>query len=75
MITLLVDAPPPLGSEGYDRSSKTMLRRTAALDWIGAALNLGAVTSLVLGLQWGGNEKAWNGADVIVVCIPSVSHS
>lgn len=74
-ITLLVDAPPPLGSEGYDRSSKTMLRRTAALDWIGAALNLGAVTSLVLGLQWGGNEKAWNSADVIVVCIPSVSHS
>ena len=52
-----------------------MLRRTAALDWIGAALNLGAVTSLVLGLQWGGNEKAWNSADVIVVCIPSVSHS
>lgn len=69
VITLLVDAPPPLGSEGYDRSSKTMLRRTAALDWIGAALNLGAVTSLVLGLQWGGNEKAWNGADVIVCLV------
>lgn len=49
-----------------------MLRRTAALDWIGAALSLGAVTSLLLGLQWGGNEKAWNGADVIVVCIPRV---
>jgi hypothetical protein len=50
-----------------------MLRRTVSLDWIGAALNLGAVTSLALGLQWGGNEKPWNGADVIVVCIPSVS--
>ncbi|RYP21060.1 hypothetical protein DL765_002467 [Monosporascus sp. GIB2] len=68
-ITLLVDAPPPLGSERYDRSSKTMLRRMAALDWIGAALNLGAVTSLALGLQWGGNEKAWNDADVVVCLV------
>ncbi|KAJ6143446.1 Major facilitator superfamily domain general substrate transporter [Penicillium samsonianum] len=68
-IVLLLDAPPPLGSEGYDRSFKTMLWRTAALDWIGATLSLGAVTSLVLGLQWGGNEKAWNGAEVIVCLV------
>ncbi|KAL2827793.1 major facilitator superfamily domain-containing protein [Aspergillus cavernicola] len=68
-ITFLVDAPPPLGSEGYDRSFKVILRRTTSLDWIGAALNLGAVTSLILGLQWGGNEKAWNSAAVIVCLV------
>jgi len=68
-ITFLVDAPPPLGSEGYDRSLRTMLRRTVALDWIGAALSLAAVTCLVLGLQWGGNEKAWSSADVIVCLV------
>lgn len=69
-IILLLDAPPPLGSEGYDRSFKTMLWCTAVLDWIGAILSLGAVTSLVLGLQWGGNEKAWRSAEVIAVRIP-----
>ncbi|KAJ5455266.1 Major facilitator superfamily domaingeneral substrate transporter [Penicillium sp. IBT 31633x] len=68
-IVLLLDAPSPLGSENYDRSLKTMLWRTATLDWIGAALNLGAVTSLILGLQWGGNEKAWNGAEVITCLV------
>ncbi|OQE30844.1 hypothetical protein PENFLA_c002G07449 [Penicillium flavigenum] len=68
-IILLLDAPPPLGSEGYNRSFKTMLWRTAALDWIGAILSLGAVTSLVLGLQWGGNEKAWRSADVIACLV------
>ncbi|KAJ5827173.1 Major facilitator superfamily domain general substrate transporter [Penicillium robsamsonii] len=68
-ITLLLDAPPPLGSEGYDGSPRTMLRRTSALDWIGAILSLGAITSLVLGLQWGGNEKAWSSADVIICLV------
>ena len=73
-IIWLLDAPPPLGSEDYDRSFKSMFWSTAALDWIGAMLSLGAVTSLVLGLQWGGNEKEWDSTDVIVVCIMSVTH-
>lgn len=68
-IMFLLDAPPPLGSETYDRSTKTMLWRTATLDWAGAALSLAAITSLVLGLQWGGNEKTWNSADVIVCLV------
>ncbi|KAK2594895.1 hypothetical protein QQS21_007394 [Conoideocrella luteorostrata] len=68
-ISFLVDAPPPLGSEGYDRSPRTLWRHTTALDWIGAVLSLGAVTSLVLGLQWGGNEKAWKAAEVVVCLV------
>ncbi|EJD54142.1 hypothetical protein AURDEDRAFT_110736 [Auricularia subglabra TFB-10046 SS5] len=52
-IGFLVDAPPPLGFEDY-RSSRTVLRRTVGLNWVGAALTLGAVTRLVLG-QSGGN--------------------
>ncbi|KAJ6629312.1 ABC transporter [Mycena sp. CBHHK59/15] len=68
-ITFLLKAEPPLGSDGYDRSFKSLLRQTAGLDWIGAALSLGAVTSLVLGLQWGGNTKPWGSADVIVCLV------
>ncbi|KAJ5158481.1 Major facilitator superfamily domain general substrate transporter [Penicillium coprophilum] len=68
-IVLLLDAPPPLGSEDYDCSFKSMFWRTAALDWIGTIFSLGAITSLVLGLQWGGNEKAWDSVDVIVCLV------
>ena len=60
MVAMLLDAPPPLGFESYDRSSKSILRHMAKLDWCGATLTLGAITSLILGLQWGGDEKAWN---------------
>lgn len=72
VIVSLVDAPPPLGAENYNSSPKALLQSTTRLDWIGAALSLGAITSLVLGLQWGGSEKAWSSADVIVCLVLSL---
>lgn len=71
-ITFLLKASPPLGSEGKDQSWKGRLRQTLRLDWIGATLVLGAVTCLVLGLQWGGNTKPWSSAAVIVTLVLSV---
>jgi hypothetical protein len=43
------------------------LRQAARLDFVGATLVAGAVTCLVLALQWGGNTKPWNDKSVIIV--------
>jgi nitrogen fixation-related uncharacterized protein len=43
------------------------MRQVAQLDFIGAILVAGAVTNIVLALQWGGNTKQWNDKAVIVV--------
>ncbi|MEV0394518.1 MDR family MFS transporter [Polymorphospora rubra] len=40
-------------------------RRDHAIDWLGAALMVAAVSCLLLALSWGGNEYAW-GSPVIV---------
>jgi hypothetical protein len=37
------------------------------LDFIGATLVAGAVTCLVLALQWGENTKAWNDKSIVFV--------
>lgn len=71
-ITFLLKASPPLGADLNDRSVKSLLRQTLRLDWIGGVLILGAVTCLVLGLQWGGNTKPWDDAAVIVTLVLSV---
>ncbi|MEV7228908.1 MULTISPECIES: MDR family MFS transporter [Polymorphospora] len=40
-------------------------RRDHAVDWLGAALMVAAVSCLLLALSWGGNEYAW-GSPVII---------
>ena len=40
------------------------------LDFVGATLIAGTVTSLVLALQWGGNTKPWGDKAVIIVRTP-----
>ncbi|NJP31187.1 MDR family MFS transporter [Micromonospora thermarum] len=40
-------------------------RRQHAIDWLGAALLVAGVSSLLLALSWGGNEYAW-GSGVII---------
>jgi EmrB/QacA subfamily drug resistance transporter len=40
-------------------------RRPHAIDWPGAALLIVGVSSLLLGLSWGGNEYAWGSAVII----------
>ncbi|GAA5838665.1 hypothetical protein JCM11251_003257 [Rhodosporidiobolus azoricus] len=62
--TFLLKASPPLGADP-DRSYRSIIRQTMRMDWIGGILVLGAVTSLVLALQWGGNQKPWNDGSVI----------
>ncbi|KAE9406660.1 transporter [Gymnopus androsaceus JB14] len=65
-VTFLLKASPPLGSDPTKRSTKDLLRQVLGLDYVGAVLVAGAVTCLVLALQWGGNTKPWGDKAVII---------
>ena len=41
------------------------------IDYIGAILELGFITALIIALQWGGNQKPWNSGDVIGCLVAS----
>ncbi|KAJ7445535.1 ABC transporter, partial [Mycena galericulata] len=45
---------------------KDLLRQVGRMDFVGAILVAGAVTTLVLALQWGGNTKPWNDQAIII---------
>ncbi|OLL26095.1 putative HC-toxin efflux carrier TOXA [Neolecta irregularis DAH-3] len=64
-VGMIIKRNPP---EGVILSQK--LRE---LDYIGAVLALGMITSLVLPLQWGGNLYPWNSKQVIIsLCFVAV---
>ncbi|KAJ4474439.1 ABC transporter [Lentinula aciculospora] len=65
-VTFLLKASPPLGSDPTKRSRKDLFHQILHLDYLGATLVAGAVTCLVLALQWGGNTKPWNDKAVII---------
>lgn len=67
-VSILLKTSPPLGHDPSEPLTiRAMLRKSIRLDWLGMLLTLGGVTSLVLALQWGGNTKPWDSADVIAV--------
>lgn len=55
----------PSPAEADPNDHRSMLRRLAGLDWVGATLMLGIVSCLVLALSWGGISKPWSSASVI----------
>ncbi|KAJ7579597.1 ABC transporter [Mycena floridula] len=65
-VIFLLKPSPPLGADLSKRSYKDLFQQTLKLDYLGATLVAGAITSLVLALQWGGNTKPWGDKDVIV---------
>ncbi|KIM82572.1 hypothetical protein PILCRDRAFT_820439 [Piloderma croceum F 1598] len=65
-VIFLLKSSPPLGADLTKRSPRDILRQAARLDFVGATLVAGVVTSLVLALQWGGNTKPWNDKSVII---------
>ncbi|KAF7331626.1 Major facilitator transporter-like protein [Mycena kentingensis (nom. inval.)] len=64
-VTFLIKAAPPLGADPTKQSLKDLWAQTLKLDYVGATLLAGCITSLILALQWGGNTKPWNSASVI----------
>ncbi|KAJ7032294.1 ABC transporter, partial [Mycena alexandri] len=65
-VTFLLKAVPPLGADPNKRSARDLFHQVLRLDYVGAILVAGAVTTLVLALQWGGDTKAWGDKDVII---------
>ncbi|GAA5850295.1 hypothetical protein JCM3766R1_001160 [Sporobolomyces carnicolor] len=68
-VLFLLKAAPPLGADLTKRSTRDLLEQTLRIDWIGGVVSLGAVTALVLALQWGGNQKSWNDGAVIACLV------
>lgn len=48
-----------------DHSGESILSRLKQLDLIGAGLLIPAIICLLLALQWGGNQYAWNNSRII----------
>ncbi|KAJ7081783.1 transporter [Mycena belliarum] len=72
VVLLVLKASPPLGSDPTKRSLRDIFQQVLRLDFLGAILVAGAVTSLSLALQWGGNTKPWNNGGVIACFVVSV---
>ncbi|KAJ6577048.1 transporter [Mycena vulgaris] len=66
-VLFLLKAAPPLGSDPSKRSLKDIYQQVLGLDFLGAILVAGAITTLSLALQWGGNTKAW-GDKAVIIC-------
>ncbi|KAJ7035291.1 ABC transporter [Mycena alexandri] len=65
-VLFMVKAAPPLGSDPTKRSNRDIFQQILRMDYVGATLIAGAVTTLVLALQWGGNTKPWSDKAVII---------
>ncbi|KAJ7737370.1 ABC transporter [Mycena metata] len=66
-VLFMLKASPPLGSDPTKRSFRDIMEQVRHLDFVGATLVSGAVTALVLALQWGGNTKPW-GDKAVIIC-------
>jgi EmrB/QacA subfamily drug resistance transporter len=47
-------------------------RRSARVDYLGAALVTGATVSLLLVTTWGGNQYAWGSGTIVGLCVATV---
>ncbi|KAK7039735.1 major facilitator transporter-like protein [Favolaschia claudopus] len=65
----ITGASPPLGADPNKRSWADVLEQTRRMDFVGAILSAGAVTCLILALQWGGNTKPWDDKAVIITFV------
>ncbi|KAI5480496.1 DUF221-domain-containing protein [Pseudohyphozyma bogoriensis] len=69
VVTLFLKPTLPLGADPKTRSTRDLINQTLRMDWLGAVLNVGAITSFVLALQWGGNTKPWSDGSVIACLV------
>ena len=69
LVAVLLKSSVPLGADPSKRSRSDQWNQAKKLDFVGAMLVAGAVTCLVMALQWGGNTKPWGDKDIIVVSL------
>lgn len=71
VIISLIPERAPLSSVEYE--GKTTMQKWISLDWTGSILTLVTITSLMLPLQWGGNERPWDDKVIIALfCVCGV---
>ncbi|HEU0168913.1 MAG TPA: MDR family MFS transporter [Chloroflexota bacterium] len=67
----------PIGAAALFMSSyalqDTNRRIKHAIDYVGAALMIAGVTALMLVLTWGGNQYAWDSAEVLIMTAVSIA--
>jgi Major Facilitator Superfamily len=63
IILFILKVPVP------EKAGTTFVAQVKALDPYGTAVFLPAVVSLILALQWGGTEYAWNSARIIALLV------
>ncbi|KAF7298821.1 Major facilitator superfamily protein [Mycena indigotica] len=71
-VFFLLESSPPIGADPTKRSWPDLLRQVSEMDFIGVLLISSALTTLVLALQWGGNQKPWNDKAVIICLVLAV---
>lgn len=69
MITFVLPVSPPLGAASDPRPLYLKFLR---LDWVGTIISLGLAVTITLGLQYGGVDKAWDSAAVIILLVAYV---
>jgi MFS family permease len=62
MVILAIFYKPPPRQNSVGLTKKQVLGR---IDWIGAVLGIGGITTFLVGLNWGGQDYAWSSAHVI----------
>lgn len=66
LLVLVFYHPPPTGLRRLDTNVRTHL---AKVDYIGILVFAGSLTSLLIGLTWGGSTYAWNSKQVIATLV------
>jgi hypothetical protein len=72
-ITLFLPFHPPLGARGND--DRSPFQKWLDIDWIGVVLSLGAVTCIIMALQWAGVTRPWKDGAVIALFVLVSIHS
>lgn len=68
ILAIWYNPPPRVNSIGL--SKKQILGR---IDFIGAVLGIGGLTVFLVGLNWGGQDYAWNSAHVIITLTAGIA--
>lgn len=68
VVAALLPLHPPLGSTA-ESQGQSLVKKWLNLDWVGAILSLGMVTTLVLPLEWGGVTRAWDDKVIIALLV------
>lgn len=69
LVIIFVFLPASLAMDSPELKSKPLLQKIMRFDPLGSLILLSCLVCLVLALQWGGAQYAWNSGQVIAVLV------